>query len=204
MFQSSAKSIAAALHIAVEVAEGYIAKFFSRMMGVDRWIRFTKKHAAEKGYVESPIGRRRRFWGYELPLSYEGRRSQMARNDRQAVNAPIQGTACDAGMLGGVCSLMDYILANNRNWLIQNVVHDSALLQVPLDEVAEAMQAMEDIFVVQAQARMEKLGLKFNLPLAIEVECGLKWGSLKKWNGTVSHAHELQRVVTEMSAAVAA
>ena len=192
MFQSSAKSIANSLAIRLEEAENYIAKFFSRMFGVDRFIKWVKEFANQNGFVETPIGRRRRFWGFELPLTYQGRRSHVARNERQSVNAPIQGVASDGSMLGGACSLMDYIDANKKNWLIQNVVHDSVLVQVPLNEVAEIILIAEPIFVEQAMRRMEKLGVEFNLPLAVDVELGFRWGSLRRWNGTKTHAYKLQ------------
>jgi DNA polymerase I-like protein with 3'-5' exonuclease and polymerase domains len=202
LFQQSAKALALALGITLEEAEGHIAGFFAKFVALNIWIRNTKAFAALHGYVEAPTGRRRRFWGYELPFCYEGRRSQMARNDRQAVNSPIQGIASDSAMLGGGCSLMDFIELHKRDWWIQNLVHDSALVMVPLEEVSEMLQSCQFIFVNQAMCRMEKLGVQFTLPLAIDVEVGLKWGSLQEWNGTKTHADQLQAEVTKMSEAV--
>jgi DNA polymerase I-like protein with 3'-5' exonuclease and polymerase domains len=201
LFQQSARALALSLGIPLEEAENHIAEFFSKFPILDNWIKMTKKHAADHGFVEAPQGRRRRFWGYELPSNYDGKRSQAARNDRQAVNSPIQGIASDAAMLGGACSLMDYIEEFKPHWLIQNVVHDSVLLQVPLGEVAETIQLMELIFVTRAQERMTRLGVNFQLPLAIDVEVGLRWGSLTKWAGTFTHANELQELVKRMAEA---
>jgi DNA polymerase I-like protein with 3'-5' exonuclease and polymerase domains len=193
MFQSSANSIATSLGIELQQAEEYIKKFFNKMSGVDSWIKRIKFFAAQNGYVETPTGRRRRFWSYELPESYRNKRSHTARNDRQSVNAPIQGIANDGSMLGGACSLHDYIEAHQKDWKIQNLVHDSCLIQMPIEDVADAILAMESIFVDQAMRRLEKLGVQFNLPLAIDVEVGFNWGSLNKWSGTRSHAFELQQ-----------
>lgn len=192
LFQSSAKSIAENLNIEVEQAEAYIELFFSRMSGVAQWIDKMKKDASEKGYVEAPDGRRRRFWGFSLPPSCPNRRGHCSRNERQAVNSPIQGIASGAAMVGGVGSLLDYIENNNKSWLIQNVVHDSAIIQVPKDEIVDLISVAENLFVNQAQSKMEEMGVRFNLPLGIDVEVGVDWGSLTKWNGTKTHAQELQ------------
>ena len=195
LFQSSAKSIAESLGIEVEQAEGYIELFFSRMSGVRDWIKKMKLDASTNGYVEAPDGRRRRFWAFALPQTCPNRRGHCSRNERQAVNSPIQGIASGASMIGGVGSLLDYIEDNNKNWMIQNVVHDSAIIQVPKNEVLDLISVAEKLFVDEAQRKMEAMGVHFNLPLGIDVEVGIHWGSLTKWKGTKTHAKELQDMV---------
>ena len=43
----------------------------------------------------------------------------------------------------------------------------------------------------------ENLGVKFNIPLAIDIEVGIKWGSLSRWDGTITNAGKLQRMVED-------
>ncbi len=79
--------------------------------------------------------------------------------------------------------------------MIQNVVHDSAIVQVPKNEVLTLISVAESIFVTDAQKKMEAMGVNFNMSLGIDVEVGIHWGSLTKWKGTKTHAKELQDMV---------
>lgn len=199
LFQQSAKALAEAIGVSEEEAIKFQEKFFSKMTGIKNLIDDLKHQASTKGYVESPHGRRRRFWSFHLPNNYPYKRSQEARNLRQAVNSPIQGIASDAAMYGGAVSLLDYIEDNGKDWVIQNVVHDSCLIQLKdARETAEAMLVMHSIFVEQAMEKMTELGVNFNLPLGIDVEAGTKWGSLERWNGTKTQAMELQESIVKM------
>jgi DNA polymerase-1 len=202
LFQQSTKALAEAIGVAVEEAEKFQATFFAKMAGVANLIDDLKQQAKTRGYVEAPHGRRRRFWSFYLPEgSSDGhiRDRHIARSLRQAVNSPIQGIASDAGMYGGAYSLLEYIRKEKRNWRIQNVVHDSCIIQIDdANETSEAIMLMEPIFVDEAQRRMEEMGVEFNLPLGIDIEAGIPyWGSLEKWMGTKQHADELQNMVIE-------
>jgi DNA polymerase I-like protein with 3'-5' exonuclease and polymerase domains len=100
-------------------------------------------------------------------------------------------------MVGGAYSALKYIENNNLPWKIQNLVHDSAIFQIPQDQIVSAINVMQDLFVTQAVKKMESLGVKFNLPLGIDVEVGINWGSLEKWNGTQSGSLELENKVKD-------
>lgn len=196
LFGQGLPALAAAIESTEEEAQEFQQKFFSRMVGVSNFIENQKTHARLYGFVEAPHGRRRRFWSYYLPESYFGKRRWSLRNERQAVNSPIQGIASDASMIGGAYHLLLYIEEHNLPWKIQNVVHDSCLIQTPVEDTARAIQVMESIFVGKAMEHMTKMGVKFNLPLGIDVEGGhVFWGSLFKWKGTPEHAMELQNKV---------
>jgi DNA polymerase I-like protein with 3'-5' exonuclease and polymerase domains len=199
LFQQSAKALAEGIGVSEEEALEFQKTFFKKMTGVENLILDLKNQAKTRGFVEAPHGRRRRFWSFYLPKDYYYRRNHENRNLRQAVNSPIQGVASDGAMYGGACSLREYIKREKRSWLIQNVVHDSCLVQTPMKESSEAIQMMESIFVDQAMRKMEEMGVKFNLPLGIDVDGGgIKWGSLVKWDGTPLHADKLQEDVIKM------
>lgn len=199
LFGQGIDAIAQAIGSTPEEAEEFQRKFFARMKGIENLIARMKNDAQTKGFVEGPHGRRRRFWSYYLPDSYPGKRKWAARNERQSVNSPIQGVASDAAMVGGAYNFLEYIWDNDKDWKIQNLVHDSCIFQVPMHEVAEAIMILESIFVDKAMEHMTRMGVKFNLPLGIDIEAGhILWGSLEKWKGTREHAEALQQKVVEM------
>jgi DNA polymerase-1 len=197
LFQQTASALAEAQGITKEQAEAYMAQYFAKMQAVERLIRELKQFAETYGYVEAPHGRRRRFWSFALPQSDPYRRGRVARSLRQCVNSPVQGIASDSAMGGGAAILLDYIEAHQLPWVIRCVVHDSCLVQVPVQDVAKAIQLAESIFVHDAMRFMEQMGVQFNFPLGIDVEVGIEWGSTEKWNGTEQHAIELQKTVTD-------
>lgn len=197
LFQQSAKALALILNCSEEQAEKYIEMYFEKMVGVARLIADLKESAETRGYVEAPHGRRRRFWAFFLPKSWRGRNKHVSRNKRQSVNSPIQGIASDAAMIGGGYSALEFIEQNNLDWKIVNLVHDSAIFQIPTDQIAQACLKMQELFVEGAMKRMTALGVDFNLPLGIDVEVGIEWGSLEKWNGTVTAAHAMEKMVKD-------
>lgn len=199
LFGQGIEAIAQAIGATEDEAAEFQAKFFSRMKGIENFINDMKYSAQTRGYVEAPHGRRRRFWSYYLPDMYYGKKKWAARNERQSVNSPIQGIASDASMVGGAYNLMRFIKRNGLDWKIQNLVHDSCIFQTPMDEVQDAIMVMESIFVEDAMNHMEQMGVRFNLPLGIDVEAGhIFWGSLEKWKGTEEHAEVLQQKVIDI------
>lgn len=109
----------------------------------------------------------------------------------------MHNCASDGGMVGGSYQLLEYIEENNLNWKIQNLVHDSCIIQVPKNEIEFAINLMQSIFVDKAMEKMAEMGVEFNLPLGIDVEVGIHWGSLEKWKGTKTHARELEKMVKD-------
>ena len=81
---------AQSLGIEQKAARDYIDRYFARFAGVRRWMDETKARAAELGYVETLFGRR-----IELPEIRGGNGPRRAGAERQAINAPMQGTAAD-------------------------------------------------------------------------------------------------------------
>lgn len=71
---------------------------------------------------------------------------------------------------------------------MQDVVHDSLVMQVPIDEVSEALKVVQPFFTSKLMERMKKIwGVHFNIPLEVDFEIGLKWGDAESWDGTQIH-----------------
>ncbi|MGZ5235621.1 MAG: DNA polymerase I, partial [Caldimonas sp.] len=89
IYGMSAFGLAANLGIERSAATAYIERYFARYPGVKRYMDETRASAAEKGYVSTLFGRR----VYLPEINKPGPRKAAA--ERQAINAPMQGTAAD-------------------------------------------------------------------------------------------------------------
>jgi len=164
-----------------EDAQEKMDMFFSAFPSMKKWLDNIPEKARKDGYVETIMGRRRRLW--DMFASNDFRNA--ARANRLAMNSSIQGQSSDAGMIG-VFSFLQYLLDNRleRRWLIENVVHDSCLIQVPMEDIEKALPVIQHHFVIGMQDYIAKY-FNFALPLPIEceIEIGLKYGDLEKWDG---------------------
>ena len=85
-------------------------------------------------------------------------------------------------------------------WLLQDVVHDSLVLQTPLKDVPEALKEVEPFFSTKLMKRMEDIwSVPFNIPLEVDFEIGLKWGDLTPWDGTELHLTHLMQGLEEQN-----
>ncbi len=90
MYGMSSYGLAQQLGISREVAQQYIEIYFLRYPGVHTYMELARSIAAKKGYVETLFGRR--VIVADILSSQHARRSAA---ERQAINAPLQGTAAD-------------------------------------------------------------------------------------------------------------
>ena len=85
------QALAAGTGMSVGEAQAFIQRYFERFPRVHDWLANTKHLAAEQGYVETLLGRRRYF-----PELQHGAPEQMKRRaEREAINHPVQGSAAD-------------------------------------------------------------------------------------------------------------
>ena len=108
----------------------------------------------------------------------------MGAANRLARNAPIQGMASDACIIGATLWL-DHIEQHNRDWKIVNIVHDSCVTEVPIDEIEEAANIAERCFTVRMMRTIRDIwGLDFICPLEVELDFGIRWGAMRKLDPT--------------------
>lgn len=78
--------------MSVSEAQAFIDRYFARFPKVKQWLDDTKRMAAEQGYVETVLGRRRYF----PELRAKDTNEQLRRRaEREAINHPVQGSAAD-------------------------------------------------------------------------------------------------------------
>jgi DNA polymerase I len=147
-------------------SEAFVKAYFVRFPGIKRYLDDTRKLAAQQGYVTTLLGRRRYF-----PALKQGALNQQVRNreEREAINAPIQGTAADImkiAMLHIPSALKEAGLKGQM--LLQ--VHDEIVIECPQVELQQTAQVV--------QKTMES-AYPLSIPLSTEARSGKSWGAMK-------------------------
>jgi DNA polymerase I len=160
IYGMGAFGLASNLGIEQKAAKDFIDKYFNRFAGVKRYMDETKQRAKERGYVETVFGRR--LW---LPEINSGNGPRKAGAERQAINAPMQGTAADLIKLAMI-AVQDTLDREQRATRMVMQVHDELVLEVPEAELAWAREAIPRLMAGVAQLKV---------PLLAEVGVGPNW-----------------------------
>lgn len=150
--------------ISREEAKAFIDKYFQIHKNVKAWIDNTKKLAHEKGYVETLFGRRRYF-----PEINSSNGLLVSSAERQAINAPIQGTAADLMKLAMIHVHAGLPKVSKESKLLLQV-HDELVVEAPLNDVEKVSN-----FLKETMERVYTL----NVPIEVEVGVGKNWGEAK-------------------------
>lgn len=151
-------------------AEDFVAAYFKQFPGVKRYLDNMRLKATEQGYVETLLGRRRYFPGLKDQRNYNTRN----REEREAINAPIQGTAADImklAMLHVPGALSQAGLSGKM--LLQ--VHDELVLECPQDEIKQTASVVIDV--------MEN-AYKLVIPLRADARSGSNWDDMQPISGS--------------------
>ena len=141
---------------AKELIDGYFMSF----PGVKDYIDTTIENARRDGYVETLLHRRR-----YLPDINSRNAKVRGYAERNAVNAPIQGTAADIIKIAMV-KIADRLKREGLKTEMLLQVHDELNFNVPLDEVDR----------VKALVREEMEGaFSLSVPLRVDIGVGANW-----------------------------
>ena len=160
MYGMSAFGLAQQLGIERATASAYIASYFSRFSGVAKFLETVKASAREKGYVESVFGRR-----VYLPEITSSNPARRAGAERQAINAPMQGTAADLIKLAMV-KVQQWLDAEHMATKLVMQVHDELVLEVPENELEQIKVAIPKLMTGVAELRV---------PLVADLGAGPNW-----------------------------
>ncbi len=160
IYGMGAFGLAQSLGIERHAATAYIERYFQRFAGVKRYMDETRASAKALGYVETLFGRR-----VYLPEINGGNGPRKAGAERQAINAPMQGTAADLIKLAMV-ALQKLLDSEGRATRMVMQVHDELVCEVPLAELDWAREA-----IPRAMAGVAAL----RVPLLAEVGVGANW-----------------------------
>jgi DNA polymerase I len=160
IYGQGAFALARMLGISQDEAKAFIAEYFRRFAGVRAFLDRQVLLAREQGYVETLFGRRR-----YIPEVRDRNFNMRAFGERQAQNAPLQGSAADLIKIAMV--RLHRALRDERfaaRLLLQ--VHDELVLEAPLEEVER----------VSALVRRHMEGAaRLKVPLVVSVGVGDNW-----------------------------
>ena len=160
IYGMSAFGLAGNLGIDRRAATAYIDRYFARYPGVKRYMDQTKESARANGFVQTLFGRR-----VYLPEINGGNGPRKSAAERQAINAPMQGTAADLIKLAMI-AVQSALDQQGRAARMIMQVHDELVFEVPEHELDWARAEVPRIMASVATLKV---------PLLAEVGVGANW-----------------------------
>ncbi len=157
----NAWGLAQRLDIPPDEAEEILSGYFEGFPKIRDYLRAQVDRARMDGFTETILGRRR-----YIPELTSGNRRLQALGERQALNAPIQGSASDVFKVAMI--RVDEALRERPELDCHMLltVHDELVFEVPKDRVEEAAAAVAD--------RMEH-AIELEVALRADVGWGPNW-----------------------------
>ena len=165
IYGMSAFGLTRSTELTLAEAEEFVKTYFKKFPGVKKYLDETRKLAAEQGYVETLLGRRRYFPALQGKINVQMKN----REEREAINAPIQGTAADI-MKIAMLKIPPAIKAAGLKAKMLLQVHDELVLECPKDEVERTAHLVQE---TMANA------YPMSIPLSTEAHAGRSWGEMQ-------------------------
>ena len=166
IYGMSAFGLTNATDLTLSEAENFIETYFEKFPGVKGYLDGIRETAANQGYVETLLGRRRYFPNLTRNAAHNIRQ----REEREAINAPIQGSAADIIKIA-MLQLPDEIIKANLQAKMLLQVHDELMFEVPEAELAETTRLVQ---------RVMENAYTLDIPLSTEAKAGDSWGTMEK------------------------
>ncbi|MDP2723752.1 MAG: DNA polymerase I [Bacteroidales bacterium] len=156
----SAFGLSERLGIPRREAADIINSYFEKYPGVKKYMDNTIAFAREHGYVETMMGRRRYLHDIN---SRNGTVRGFA--ERNAINAPIQGSSADMIKIAMISIYNEMVEKNLKTKMILQV-HDELVFDVYREEV----ELMKKLIVNNM-----KQAIKLNVPVEVDINIGENW-----------------------------
>ena len=160
MYGISAFGLSQNLSCSRAEAKQLIDDYFASFPSIRAWIDETLAGARANGYVETLMGRRR-----YVPDVNSGNATVRALAERNAVNAPIQGTSADIIKLAMIAVDRRLRTEGLKSRMVLQI-HDELLLEVPENET----EAVSRLLTEEMQGV-----ISLNVPLIVECNYGSNW-----------------------------
>ncbi len=160
IYGQSAFGLSQSLGIPRKEAGEMIEQYFAQYSGIKRYMSDTMNFARENGYVKTLMGRRRYL--RDINSANQTVRSYAERN---AINAPIQGSAADMIKIAMI-NIHRELKAQKLEAKMTMQVHDELVFDVPDNEV----ETVKPIILHHM-----KTAIKTGVPIVVEIGSGLNW-----------------------------
>jgi DNA polymerase-1 len=170
IYGMSAYGLTRTTDLTLAEAENFVKSYFEQFPGVQRYLEETRKRVVEDGFVATLLGRKRYF----PQLAQGSTTSEVIRNRalREAINAPIQGSAADIikiAMLHLPDRLREQGLA--AQMLLQ--VHDELVFECPTQELEPTSALVQEVM---------REAYDLRVPLKTDAKAGQNWADMKVLN----------------------
>jgi DNA polymerase-1 len=165
IYGMSAFGLTRSTELTLAEAEDFVAEYFREFPGIKKYLDGIRKSAAQTGYVETLLGRRRYF----PALKGQMNRNLRNREEREAINAPIQGTAADIMKIAMV-RLPSALKSAKLSAQMLLQVHDELVLECPGAELEKTVRVVKDVM---------GSAYRLDIPLETEARAGSNWGEME-------------------------
>lgn len=146
-------------------ADEFVKIYFRQFPRINAYLDQLKVQASKEGYVETMMGRKRYFPN----LKHQMNRNLRMREEREAINAPIQGSAADI-MKKAMIDLAAKLKLSGLQARLLLQVHDELIFECPPEELDATRQFVQET--------MEN-AVELSIPLTTEARSGPNWGALE-------------------------
>ena len=160
LYGSTAFGLSQNLRIARSEAQEIIKSYFHEFSAIKRYMDNAINTAREKEFVETLMGRRR----YLRDINSRNA-STRGFAERNAINAPIQGTAAD---------IIKIAMVNIHKWLLKEKLLSRMTMQVH-DELVFDVHKKEVDIVTENIRRLMCEAVQLEVPMEVEVGVGENW-----------------------------
>lgn len=160
----SAVGLARQLRIPKQEAVEHIKHYLDRYPGIPIYMDETKTQARKQGYVSTLFGRR-----CYIPEILDKNPARRGFAERQAINAPLQGTASDI-IKHAMVKIPDALEKEGLNARMLLQVHDELIFEVPEAEIEATRILVKKIMESAAY---------LDVPLIVDVGVGPNWADAK-------------------------
>ncbi|HMX18705.1 MAG TPA: DNA polymerase I [Anaerolineales bacterium] len=164
IYGMSAFGLTRSTDLTLAEAEDFVKAYFTKFPGVKKYLDGMRRQAAEIGYVETLLGRKRYFPALQGKINMQLKN----REEREAINAPIQGTAADIMKLA-MLKIPSALHAAGLKGKMLLQVHDELVLECPKKEVEKTAKVVQE---TMAEA------YPMSIPLETEARAGASWGEM--------------------------
>jgi DNA polymerase-1 len=165
IYGMSAFGLARSTELTLAEAENFVKTYFMKFPGVKKYLDEIRQLAGRQGYVETLLGRRRYFPALQGKINPQMKN----REEREAINAPIQGTAADI-MKIAMLKIPSALKAAGLKSKMLLQVHDELVLECPKDEIEKTARIVQETMTN---------AYPMSIPLSTEARAGQSWGGMQ-------------------------